>query len=180
MNILKEYIREIVKDFINEQSLPRIPRLPTIPTATGGGAVPESDTARINSARVKFAETTINLLNNYNSQLNQLVRTYSAYMSNPTVFQNVFIVNRNINGVVDQLIATLENDTDNWKRPPENLPEIDSLEPNDSALRSVKDATEWVKSNASPTDLRQKLSDTLSNLPEVINALQAYMTHYQQ
>ena len=180
MNILKEYIREIVKDFINEQASPRIPRLPTIPTATGGGAVPDSDTNRINAARVKFAETTIGLLNNYYTQLNQIVRTYSAYMSNPNVFQNVLAINRNLNGIVDQIIATLENDTDNWKRPPENVPEMDSLEPYDSALRSVKDATDWVKSSTAPTDLQQKLSETLSNLPEVINGLQAYMAHYQQ
>lgn len=180
MNILKEYIREIVKELILEQTSPRIPRLPTIPPATGGGAVPDSDTNRINAARVKFAETTIGLLNNYYSQLNQIVRIYSAYMSNPSVFQNILAINRNLNGIVDQIIATLQTDTDNWKRPPENVPEMNSLEPNDSELRSVKNATDWVKSNSAPPDLQQKLSETLTNLPQVISALQAYMAHYQQ
>lgn len=190
MQILKAYIREVVRRHLNEQT--RAPSLPKIPAAAGGGAVPEGDSARINSARVQFAQATVNLFNGYSRQLAQYLPTYITYLSNPSYQSNPNMVAaatnainaiRNINSVANQVKDTLEDDTDGWKTLPENLPEIEELRPEDSPLRSLLDATNWTSGNPNPSppaDFSQNANKiTAEYLPQTIAALQAFLSHYQ-
>lgn len=183
MNLLKEYIRELVKQTLHEQSL-SLPRLPKIPVATGGGAVPDENSSRINSARVSFANEAIEYLNQITQQLTQFATTYASYIANPNFNLNSTSVQtvRNLNSLAEQIINAMNSDTNGWKNIPENVSQIDSLRPEDSALRTVKDETEWAKAGETatrPPDLADKLANVLQKLPEVIRALDAYKNHYQ-
>lgn len=183
MDILKEYIREIVKQTLHEQSL-SVPRLPEIPVATGGGAVPEENSARINSARINFANEAIENLNQITQQLTRFATTYAQYIATPTMNLNstAILTFRNLNALTDQIMKSINSDTNGWRNVPENVSQMDSLRPEDSALRTVKDETEWAKSGETatrPTDLANKLANVLQKLPEVIRALEAYRKYYQ-
>lgn len=183
MSILKEYIREIVKQTLHEQNL-TIPRLPEIPVATGGGAVPEENSSRINSARVNFANEAIENLNQITEQLTQFATAYAQYIANPSMNLNstAILTIRNLNSLSDQIMKSINSDTNRWRNVPENVSQMDSLRPEDSALRTVKDETEWAKSGESaprPPDLANKLANVLQKLPEVIRALEAYKKYYQ-
>lgn len=184
MNILKEYIREIVKQVLHEQS--SIPRLPTIPTATGGGAVPEANSARINSARVNFARQAMAELNRLNGQFTQSTQTYGAYIMNQSYpigsIPNFVDTIRNLNNLAKRIIETLEKDTNDWQDVPENVSHIDSLKPESSALRTLKDSTEWATTGIDvqrPNDITDMVRNIQQSVPEVNEALEEYAKYYQ-
>lgn len=172
MNILKKYIREVVKQTLHEQAIGSgAPRLPEIPPATGSGAVPTADNPRLKRARVNFARTAIQYLTAYRTQLMQFRRF------------DLNVADR-LYSVADQITDQLKKDTTNWTTIPRDIErEMSVLRPENSALASLRENTEWAHTSKSvpPDELQQNYSQVMSdNIPRVMAALQAYMNFYNR
>lgn len=189
MDILKEYIRQVVKRYLNEQSS-STPRLPVIPAATGGGAVPQTTGPRINSARVKFAQTAINTLNQYRTQSAQainIIRQRVAYNQNPANDPNILSLANHINDIATQINTTIQRDTNNWQNVPDSIStELDALRPENSALKALRDNTNWgeettAQNRPSAQDLLTNFNSIATdNIPRIIASLQAYLGFYSR
>ena len=171
MNILKQYIREVVKQTLHEQVKAGTPRLPEIPPATGGGAVPAADNSRLKKARVSFANTSVQYLTAYRNQLSQTRRF------DPAIGENIY-------SVAEQMINQLKKDTTNWTTVPREIDrEMSVLKPENSALASLRSNTEWAHTSSTPNnqELQQKYNEVVNdNIPRIIAALQAYSTFYSR
>lgn len=171
MNILKQYIREVVRQTLHEQVSAGSPRLPEIPPATGGGAVPTADNPRLKRARVNFARTAIQYLTAYRNQLTQL-RRFDLNVAD------------NLYSVADQITDQLKKDTTNWTTLPREIErEMSVLKPENSALSSLRENTEWAHTSQTvqPNELQQKFTQVMTdNIPRIVAALQAYMNFYNR
>lgn len=179
MNILKEYIRYVVmnlmeqappvpSDDVNPYPLSNVPpKLPSIRASSGGGGVPK-ESGNVNKDRVKFAEAAKKLLTAYLTTINANKRfdpKTAGYLNN----------------IAKQIMKQLIHDTNNWTDVDEEIEQrLIELLPDNSALQKLIDYTNWFQyAPPEPATLQQNFNEINSEIvPKINDALQAYVENY--